>query len=168
MKTPIRLRLVHCGLLLLLHNVVLASASYAVDASDRSQDDHRTPEPGGAAAAAYDVVILGGRVVDGTGNAWFRGDVALQGNRIARVAPAGTLQHVVANERIDANGLVVCPGFIDIQGQSRDALLSGDGRVISKVTQGVTTEIMGEGWTNAPVGDRTVDVNQQPRPEAVV
>src|SRR5262249_3880843 len=78
----------------------------------------------------YDIVILGGRVVDGTGNAWFHGDVALQGDRIARVAPAGRLGNVAARERIDANGLVVCPGFIDIQGQSRSAFLSGDGRVI--------------------------------------
>ena len=55
---------------------------------------------------AFDVVILGGRVVDGTGNAWFHGDVALRGDRIARVAPAGLLQGAAAKERIDAKGLV--------------------------------------------------------------
>src|SRR5205823_2746214 len=52
--------------------------------------------------------------------------------------------------RIDAAGMVVAPGFIDIQGHSREQLLGGDGRVIGKVTQGVTTEILGEGETNAP------------------
>ena len=63
-------------------------------------------------------------------------------------------------------GLVVCPGFIDIQSHSREALLTGDGRVVSKVTQGVTTEIMGEGWTNAPVNDRTIAVIKLIDPEA--
>jgi dihydroorotase/N-acyl-D-amino-acid deacylase len=98
---------------------------------------------------------LGGRVIDGTGNAWFHGDVAFGGERIVRIAPAGFLSGASAKEKIDAKGLIVCPGFIDIQSHSRDELLSGDGRVISKVTQGVTTEIMGEGWTNAPANERT-------------
>ncbi len=111
-------------------------------------------------------MILGGRVVDGSGNAWFRGDLAIRGDRIARVAPAGMLGDASAKERIDAKGLVVCPGFIDIQSHSRDALLSGDGRVVSKVTQGVTTEIMGEGWTNAPVSDRTLAVIKVLDPDA--
>ena len=78
---------------------------------------------------------------------------------------AGMLEDAVAKKRIDASGLVVCPGFIDIQGHSRDALLSGDGRVKSKVTQGVTTEIMGEGWTNAPANDRTIAVTKLLDPE---
>jgi N-acyl-D-amino-acid deacylase len=107
-------------------------------------------EKGAKADDAFDVVILGGRVVDGTGNAWFLGDVAFRGDRIARVAPAGFLKDAGAKTQIDAKGMVVAPGFIDIQGHSRDQLLSGDGRVIGKVTQGVTTEILGEGTTNAP------------------
>jgi len=102
----------------------------------------------------YDVVIEGGRIVDGSGNAWFYGDVAITRDRVARIAPPGTLRSARARERVDAHGLVVAPGFIDIQGHSRDELLTGDGRVVSKVTQGVATEIMGEGWTNAPVNDR--------------
>ncbi len=159
MPCPIRARPARGGLLICL-GVFFAAAGHAARASDRSQDDQKTPEPGAATPAAYDVVILGGRVVDGTGNAWFCGDVALHGNRIARVAPVGMLQHAVAKERIDARGMVVCPGFIDIQGHSRHALLSGDGRVKSKVTQGVTTEIMGEGWTNAPVNDRIMAVTK--------
>jgi N-acyl-D-amino-acid deacylase len=114
----------------------------------------------------YDVVILGGRVIDGTGNPWFHGDVALRGGRIARVAPAGLLKDATAKERIDAQRLVVCPGFIDIQSHSREALLTGDGRVISKVTQGVTTEIMGEGWSNAPTNDRTIALIKTDEPDA--
>src|SRR4029079_11978070 len=90
--------------------------------------------------------------VDGTGNAWFRADVAIRGDRIARIVPAGTIS-LRARDTSAARGLVVAPGFIDIQGHSRDQLLKGDGRVIGKVTQGVTTEILGEGNTNATSRD---------------
>ena len=76
------------------------------------------------------------------------------------------LKDAAAKERIDARGLVVCPGFIDIQSHSREALLTGDGRVISKVTQGVTTEIMGEGWSNAPANDRTIAFTKTDEPDA--
>ncbi len=107
-----------------------------------------------APEGAYNVVIGGGRIVDGTGNSWFYGDLGLRGDRIAIIAPAGTLAGARASKRIDAKGMVVAPGFIDIQGQSDEALLTGDGRVISKVTQGVTTEILGEGDTPAPVNDK--------------
>ncbi|MGH7540464.1 MAG: N-acyl-D-amino-acid deacylase family protein [Gemmatimonadota bacterium] len=98
---------------------------------------------------------MGGRVVDGAGNPWFHGDVAIRDERIARVTPAGLLAGARADLRIDAHGLVVAPGFIDIQSHSRDAFLEGDGRVVSKITQGITTEIMGEGWTNAPENEHT-------------
>ena len=103
-----------------------------------------------AAEPLYDVVLLGGRVVDGSGNPWFLGDVAVRGDRIARVVPAGLLRDAPTRVKIDAKGMVIAPGFIDIQGHSRDELLTGDGRVIGKVTQGVTTEILGEGTSNAP------------------
>jgi N-acyl-D-amino-acid deacylase len=130
--------------------------------AERAQENPRATTTG----ESFDVLILGGRVIDGTGNAWFRGDVALKDGRIARIAPAGILRVAAANERIEANGLVVCPGFIDIQSHSREALLTGDGRVVSKVTQGITTEIMGEGWTNAPANDRTIAFARTDEPDA--
>ena len=105
---------------------------------------------GGARRASdgtYDVVITGGRVVDGAGNPWFYGDIGLSGGRIARITPAGMLARAQAARRIDARGLVVAPGAIDIQAHSEEQLLYGDSRVIGMITQGVTTMIMGEGET---------------------
>ena len=104
-----------------------------------------------ASAQPYDLVISNARIVDGTGAPWFYGDVAVKGERIARIAPRGLLASAPATRRVNAQGLVLAPGFIDIQSHSREYLLSGDGRVIGKVSQGVTTEILGEGSTNAPV-----------------
>ncbi len=114
--------------------------------------------------SSYDVLILNGRVVDGTGNAWYYGDIAIRGDRIVRITPAGQLKKAQATQRIDASGLVVSPGFIDIQSHSRNAFLRGDGRVISKVTQGITTEILGEGWTNAPANELTLAIDGEPTP----
>ena len=97
---------------------------------------------------SYDVILTGGKIVDGTGNQWFYGDLAISGNRIVRITGAGLLDHANAKERIDVHGLVVAPGFVDIQG-------SLGGPAISKITQGATTEIAGEGWTEAPANDLT-------------
>ena len=105
------------------------------------------------AVQGFDVVIANGRIVDGTGNPWYHGDVGIVGDRIAFVGPTGALRHAPATIRIDATGLVVAPGFIDIQSHSWSQLLWRDGRVISKVTQGVTTEILGESTTPAPAND---------------
>jgi dihydroorotase/N-acyl-D-amino-acid deacylase len=121
---------------------------------------------GRGAGVVFDVVISGGRVIDGSGNPWFEGDIGIASGHIAAVARSGTLADAAAKERIDAKGLVVSPGFIDIQSHSRNALLSGDGRVVSKTTQGVTTEIIGEGWSNAPANDRTRGVISSDEPES--
>ena len=119
-----------------------------------------------AASGPLDVVIENGRVVDGTGAAWFYGDVGIRGDRIAALTPAGGLADADAGTRVDATGKVVSPGFIDIQSHSRGQFLNGDGRVLGKITQGITTEIMGEGWTNAPSNDRTEEGQGLVDPEA--
>lgn len=98
-----------------------------------------------------DVLITGARVIDGTGNPWVYADVVLEGERIADIAPPGTVDHSSVNTVIEAEGMICCPGFIDIQSHSIVPFLT-DRRSVSKVTQGVTTEILGEGWTPAPFG----------------
>ncbi|MHB1097705.1 MAG: N-acyl-D-amino-acid deacylase family protein [Gemmatimonadaceae bacterium] len=103
---------------------------------------------------AYDVVIENGRVIDGTGAAWFYGDVAVRGDRIAAIGPRGAFSGASAAQRVNAAGHVVAPGFIDIQAQSYGNFMTGDGKAISMVTQGITTAILGEGETPAPVNDR--------------
>ncbi|HXK58901.1 MAG TPA: D-aminoacylase [Acidobacteriota bacterium] len=101
----------------------------------------------------FDVLISGGRVVDGTGAPWFRADIGIRGDRIAAV---GNLRNAEAARRIDASNLVVAPGFIDLLGQSEFYLLV-DNRAASKIMQGVTTEVSGEGTTIAPINDRMVE-----------
>ena len=101
-------------------------------------------------------LITNGRIVDGTGNPWYFGDVLLENDQIATIAPPGTISHDSVDTVIDASDKVVSPGFIDIQSHSILPFLI-DGTALSKVTQGVTTEIMGEFWTPAPFGGKIVD-----------
>ena len=96
--------------------------------------------------AAYDLVLRNGKIVDGTGNPWFRGDVAIKGNRIAvigRVAPNA------GRREIDVKGLIVAPGFIDMHSHSDFTILE-DGDAQSKIRQGVTTEVLGESTSPGP------------------
>jgi N-acyl-D-aspartate/D-glutamate deacylase len=102
-----------------------------------------TPAP----TPAFDLVLRGGTIVDGTGAPGFEGDVALKGDRIAKVV-RGRLEGTGARE-IDARGLVVAPGFIDMHSHS-DYLLLEDGRAQSKIRQGVTTEVLGEDSSAGP------------------
>jgi N-acyl-D-amino-acid deacylase len=103
-----------------------------------------------AAPAEFDVLIAGGMVVDGTGAPWYRADVGVRGDRLVRI---GQLSTATARTRIDASGLVVSPGFIDMLGQSEFNLLV-DNRAASKLLQGVTTELTGEGASIGPLNDR--------------
>ncbi len=98
------------------------------------------------ATAPYDVLIRNGHIIDGTGNPWYAADIAISGERIAAI---GDLHNATAKRTIDASGLVVAPGFIDMLGQSEISLLI-DNRSLSKLSQGITTEITGEGWSIAP------------------
>lgn len=109
---------------------------------------------GSAGGDGYDVVIENGRIIDGTGAAWYYGDVALKGDRIAAIGPRGAFREQAAAQRIDATGHVVAPGFIDIQAHSIGHYMRGDGKAISMVTQGITTAIHGEGSSLGPVNDR--------------
>lgn len=94
----------------------------------------------------YDLIIVGGKIVDGTGNPWFYGEVAVRGDRIVAV---GRVPEQPAARTIDAKGMVVAPGFIDIHSHSDDLILE-DGHAQSKIRQGVTTEILGEGDSAGP------------------
>ena len=105
-----------------------------------------------ARAPQYDIIIRNGRVIDGTGRAAYDADVAVKGDRIARIGKLGDAQ---AARVIDARGLVVAPGFIDMLGQSESYLLI-DPRGMSKVMMGVTTEVTGEGGSIAPTNERLI------------
>jgi dihydroorotase/N-acyl-D-amino-acid deacylase len=100
----------------------------------------------GGQQAAYDLIVRGGRVIDGTGNPWFAADVAVRGDRIAAV---GHLPDARAKREIDASGLTVVPGFIDLHTHS-DLTLLEDGNAESKVRQGVTVDVIGESTSVAP------------------
>ena len=100
-----------------------------------------------AAEAPYDLIIANGHVIDGTGSPWYSADVGIRGGRIAAI---GKLKNARAARRIDAAGKVVAPGFIDMLGQSEFTILV-DPRLPSKIYQGITTEITGEGTSAAPL-----------------
>ncbi len=100
----------------------------------------------------FDLVLANGRVVDGSGAPWFRGDVGIRGDRIAAL---GDLSRSSTARRIDVVDRMVAPGFIDLLGQSERHVLI-DNRVESKIRQGVTTEITGEGSSIAPLNELTL------------
>lgn len=132
----------------------LASTALALVASSACAPRASVESAPSASGAAYDVVIENGRVIDGTGSAWFYGDVALRGDRIAAIAPRGAFRTARATQRVDATGHVVSPGFIDIQAHSIGHYMLGDGKAISMVTQGITTAIHGEGSSLGPMNDK--------------
>ena len=103
-------------------------------------------------APQYDLVVRNGLVIDGSGRPGYRADIAVKGDRIVRI---GKLKNAGAGREIDATGMVVAPGFIDMLGQSETYLLI-DPRAMSKVMMGVTTEVTGEGESIAPINDRLI------------
>jgi len=110
----------------------------------------------GAWAQPYDLIIRHGHIIDGTGSPWYSGDVAIQNGRIAVI---GQLAEASAEQVIDAKGLVVAPGFIDMLGQSELSILV-DPHLPSKIFQGITTEITGEGNSVAPLNDAMVKADR--------
>ena len=109
-----------------------------------------------AANGPYDLVIRNGRIVDGTGSPWYSGDIGIRQGRIARI---GNLTGAAAKRTIDARGMVVAPGFIDMLGQSELTMLVNP-HLPSKIYQGITTEITGEGGSVAPVNDAILQADR--------
>jgi dihydroorotase/N-acyl-D-amino-acid deacylase len=103
-------------------------------------------------AAPFDVLITNGHIVDGTGSPWYGGDVGIRDGRIAAI---GHLAGAAAKRRIDAKGMVVAPGFIDMLGQSELTILVNP-HLPSKIFQGITTEITGEGGSVAPLNEKMI------------
>lgn len=107
-------------------------------------------------AQHFDVLIRNGHIIDGTGSPWYSGDIGIRNGRIAQI---GVLNSATASKIIDANGLVVAPGFIDMLGQSELSMLV-DPHVPSKIFQGITTEITGEGNSIAPLNQRLLQTDR--------
>jgi N-acyl-D-amino-acid deacylase len=105
-----------------------------------------------AGSQSFEILIKNGRILDGTGNPWYSADIGIRGDRIVAI---GKLSSATGKKTIDAAGKIVAPGFIDTLGQSEMALLI-DSRALSKLSQGITTEITGEGGSIAPQNDKTI------------
>ncbi|HEY1809075.1 MAG TPA: D-aminoacylase [Acidobacteriaceae bacterium] len=139
MKITIRLTALIC---LLVAGVSLTSAQSGI-----------RPDPAKAGGTAgFDIVITNGHIIDGTGSPWYSGDIGIRGGHIAAI---GDLSAAVRKRTIDAHGDVVAPGFIDMLGQSELTMLV-DPRLPSKIYQGITTEVTGEGDSVAPLNDRMI------------
>jgi N-acyl-D-amino-acid deacylase len=108
------------------------------------------------APSSFDILIVNGHIIDGTGSPWYSGDIGIRDGRIVAI---GNLSGGSAPKKIDAKGMVVAPGFIDMLGQSEKTILV-DPRLPSKIFQGITTEITGEGSSVAPLNDRVVAANK--------
>ena len=107
------------------------------------------------AQSSFDLIITNGHIIDGTGSPWYSGDIGIRDGRIAAI---GNLSSATAKRRLDARGMVVAPGFIDMLGQSELTILV-DPRLPSKIFQGITTEITGEGGSAAPLNDSIIQAD---------
>jgi dihydroorotase/N-acyl-D-amino-acid deacylase len=121
------------GILLILSVFIFANDSFAAD-------------------SPFDLVITNGHIVDGTGSPWYSGDIGIRDGRIAAI---GNLSAAARKRTVDAHGKIVAPGFIDMLGQSELTMLV-DPRLPSKIYQGITTEITGEGGSAAPLNDAII------------
>ena len=115
------------------------------------------PSRAQAPIPAFDLVITNGHIIDGTGSPWYSGDVGIRGGKIAAI---GNLSDTQSTRTIDVHGMVVAPGFIDMLGQSELTILV-DPRLPSKIYQGVTTEITGEGGSIAPLNDSIIQFDRR-------
>lgn len=106
----------------------------------------------GVSEGPFDIVIRNGRIIDGTGSPWYSGDVGIRGGKIAAI---GNLAHAESLRVVDARGMVVAPGFIDMLGQSELTILVNP-HLPSKIFQGITTELTGEGGSIAPLSDAII------------
>jgi len=106
--------------------------------------------------APFDLVITNGHIIDGTGSPWYSGDLGI---RAGKVAAIGNLREQPRTRTIEAQGMVVAPGFMDMLGQSELTILV-DPRLPSKIYQGITTEITGEGGSPAPLNDFIIQAEQ--------
>src|ERR1700688_3696100 len=109
-----------------------------------------------AAPLSFDIVIANGHIIDGTGSPWYSGDIGIRGGRIAAI---GNLSDAQRTRTIDVHDMVVAPGFIDMLGQSELTILV-DPRLPSKIYQGITTEITGEGGSAAPLNDAIIQADR--------
>src|SRR5215813_13517527 len=109
-----------------------------------------------SAQSSFDLVIVNGHIIDGTGSPWYSGDVGIRDGKIAAI---GNLAASPRKRTVDAAGKVVAPGFIDMLGQSETTILV-EPRLPSKIYQGITTEITGEGGSAAPLNDAIVQRDQ--------
>jgi dihydroorotase/N-acyl-D-amino-acid deacylase len=126
--------------------LLFSSWAFAADRADRRSNE-----------IAFDVVITNGHIIDGTGSPWYSGDVGIRDGRIAAI---GVLSAAPRKRTIDAKGRIVAPGFIDMLGQSETTILV-DPRLPSKIYQGITTEITGEGGSAAPLNEEII-ANDRP------
>jgi N-acyl-D-aspartate/D-glutamate deacylase len=113
----------------------------------------------------FDIVIRHGRIVDGSGNPWYRGDLGIRGKRIAAI---GDLSYAIARQTIDAGDEIVAPGFIETMGGNSYILIEDPASVESKLQQGCTTMLVGEGISEAPQSNATAKLIEAKDPEAKV
>lgn len=118
-----------------------------------------------AQAQDFDLIVHHGRIVDGSGNPWYRADLGIRGNRIVFI---GDLSHASAKQTIDAHDHIVAPGFIEMMGGDSYTLIADPVSAESKLQQGITTMLVGEGESEAPQNDFTLKEIQKQYPNAVI